>query len=116
MIPGTGHQPGILPPETQRQYLPLQYPEQEAYYSWEVPYYQPQHPPHAHHPYTQHYPNGNQFHHPYQRSRRRADPMTKMLQVGSFFMRAERMINRSQRRRDRDRMAPPAYPLPNNPQ
>jgi hypothetical protein len=40
-IPGNGHQPGILPPETQHQYPPLQYPEQEVYYGQEAPYYQP---------------------------------------------------------------------------
>ncbi|PLW29089.1 hypothetical protein PCASD_19747 [Puccinia coronata f. sp. avenae] len=50
---------------------------------------------------------------PIPEDRHRADPMTRMLQVGSFFMRAERMINRSQRPRGRGGMAPPAYLPPN---
>ncbi|PLW35587.1 hypothetical protein PCASD_18864 [Puccinia coronata f. sp. avenae] len=100
--------------EAQPPYPPLQYPEQEAYYGQDAYYYPPQPPHHAHYPYAQPYQPGNQFHHPYQRNRHRADPMTRMLQVGSFFMRAERMINRSQRRRGRGGMAPPAYLPPNN--
>ncbi|PLW27265.1 hypothetical protein PCANC_24808 [Puccinia coronata f. sp. avenae] len=107
MIPRTGHQLGTLPAEAQHQY-----PDQEAYYGQEAYYYPPQPPHQAHHPYVQSYPNGNQLHHPYQRSRCRADPMTWMLQVGNFFMRSERMINHSQRRRGRGGMAPPAYLSP----
>ncbi|PLW34141.1 hypothetical protein PCASD_11621 [Puccinia coronata f. sp. avenae] len=116
MLPITGPQPGTHQPEAQRAYPPLQYQGQEAYYGQDEYYYPPQHPPHAYNPYARPYPNGDQFNPPYPRGRRRADPMTRMLQVGSFFMRAERMINRSQRRRDRGRMAPPAYLPPNNPQ
>ncbi|PLW42074.1 hypothetical protein PCASD_11966 [Puccinia coronata f. sp. avenae] len=109
-------QPGTHQPEAQRAYPPLQYQGQEAYYDQDEYYYLPQHPPHAYNPYARPYSNGDQLHPPYPRGRRRADPMTGMLQVGSFFMRAERMINRSQRRQDRGRMAPPAYLPPNNPQ
>ncbi|PLW06709.1 hypothetical protein PCASD_25322 [Puccinia coronata f. sp. avenae] len=109
-------QPGTHQPEAQRAYPPLQYQGQEAYYGQDEYYYLPQHPLHAYNPYARPYPNGDQLHPPYPRGRRRADPMTRMLQVGSFFMRAERMINRSQRCRDRGRMAPPAYLPPNNPQ
>ncbi|PLW56903.1 hypothetical protein PCANC_01188 [Puccinia coronata f. sp. avenae] len=109
-----GHQPGTFQQEAQPPYPPLQHPEQEAYCGQDTYYYPSQPPNHVYYPYAQPYQPGNQFHHPYQRNCHQADPMTRMLQVGSFFMRAERMINRSQRRRGRGGMAPPAYLPPNN--
>ncbi|PLW57528.1 hypothetical protein PCANC_02609 [Puccinia coronata f. sp. avenae] len=120
MIPGTGRRPEIHQPAAQRPYPPPPYPEEESYYVQE--HYDPQQQ-HLHqaHPQWAPYPaNGNQASHPYPRNRRRSDPMTRMLQVGNFFMHAERVMNRMQRRRTRggrdNRMPPLAQLPPGNPQ
>ncbi|PLW04952.1 hypothetical protein PCASD_26925 [Puccinia coronata f. sp. avenae] len=119
MIPGTGPPPDTYQP-VQRAYLPPPYPEQEGYYAQEQYYHQQKPLPPAHHPYTQYPPNGSQSNPPYLRNLRRSVPMTRMLQVGNFFMCAERVMNRMQRHRNRggrnNRMAPPAQLLPGNPQ
>ncbi|PLW49951.1 hypothetical protein PCASD_01362 [Puccinia coronata f. sp. avenae] len=113
MIPGTEPQPGTFQQEAQPPYPPLQYPEQEAYYGQDAYYYPSQPPHHAHYPYAA-IPTRQPVPPPIPEEPPCADPMTRMLQVGSFFMRAERMINRSQRRRGRGGIAPPAYLPPNN--
>ncbi|PLW17120.1 hypothetical protein PCANC_14634 [Puccinia coronata f. sp. avenae] len=66
-------------------------------------------PPRGGHQYNkpqQH--SGPQYHRPYQRNRentwrRRYDPMANMMQMGTFFMRAERTLSRMQRLRYRGR-------------
>ncbi|PLW32637.1 hypothetical protein PCANC_15095 [Puccinia coronata f. sp. avenae] len=66
-------------------------------------------PPHGGHQYTeQPHLTGPQYHRPYQRNRenswrRRYDPMASMMQMGTFFMRAERTMSRMQRLRYRGR-------------
>ncbi|PLW35496.1 hypothetical protein PCASD_12713 [Puccinia coronata f. sp. avenae] len=120
IIPGTGRRPEIHQPAAQRPYPPPPYPKEESYYAQE--HYDPQQR-HVHqaHPQWAPYPaNGNQASHPYPRNRRQSDPMTWMLQVRNFFMRAERVMNRMQRRRTRGvcdtRMPPLAQLPPGNPQ
>ncbi|PLW34282.1 hypothetical protein PCANC_17692 [Puccinia coronata f. sp. avenae] len=66
-------------------------------------------PPHGGHQYTkQPHLTGPQYHRPYQRNqenswRRRYNPMASMMQMGTFFMRAERTMSRMQRLRYRGR-------------
>ncbi|PLW12076.1 hypothetical protein PCASD_23022 [Puccinia coronata f. sp. avenae] len=99
---------------------PPPYPKEESYYAQE--HYDPQQR-HLHQAYPQWAPypaNGNQASHPYPRNRCQSDPMTRMLQVGNFFMRAERVVNCMQCRRtrgDHDNRMPPLSQLPpGNPQ
>ncbi|PLW16356.1 hypothetical protein PCASD_22419 [Puccinia coronata f. sp. avenae] len=120
MIPGTGRRPEIHQPAAQRPYPPPPYPEEEGYYAQEPYDPQQQHLRHAHPQWAPYQANGDQASRPYPRNRRRIDPMTRMLQVGNFFMRAERVMNRMQRRRTRggrdNRMPPLAQLPPGNPQ
>ncbi|PLW34460.1 hypothetical protein PCASD_15181 [Puccinia coronata f. sp. avenae] len=82
---------------------PSSVPGQEAYYGQDEYYYPPQHPPHA---YT--LTRGRTQMETSSTPRTRGSSPSRShdadASVGSFFMRAERMINRSQRRRDRGRM------------
>ncbi|PLW31564.1 hypothetical protein PCASD_19103 [Puccinia coronata f. sp. avenae] len=120
MIPGTGRRPEIHQPAAQRPYPPPPYPEEEGYYAQDPYDPQQQHLRHAHPQWAPYQANGDQASRPYPRNRRRIDPMTRMLQVGNFFMRAERVMNRMQRRRTRggrnNRMPPLAQLPPGNPQ
>ncbi|PLW49327.1 hypothetical protein PCASD_02683 [Puccinia coronata f. sp. avenae] len=120
MIPGTGRWPEIHQPAAQRPYPPPPYPEEEGYYAQEPYDPQQQHLRHAHPQWAPYQANGDQASRPYPRNRRRIDPMTRMLQVGNFFMRAKQVMNRMQRRRTRggrnNRMPPLAQLPPGNPQ
>ncbi|PLW32459.1 hypothetical protein PCASD_17943 [Puccinia coronata f. sp. avenae] len=96
----------------------LPYPEQEGYYVQEQYYHQQQPLPPAHHLYAQYPPNGSQSNPPYSRNCCRSDPLTRMLQVGNFFMCAERVMNRMQHHRNRGRRKnkmPPRSASPRKP-
>ncbi|PLW31927.1 hypothetical protein PCANC_19171 [Puccinia coronata f. sp. avenae] len=116
MIPSTGRRPEIHQPAAQRPYPPPPYPEEEGYYAQEQFNPQLQHPHQAYSQYAPYPANGNQAaSHPYPRNCCRSNPMTRMLQVGNFFMRAERVMNRMQRHRTRggrDNQMPPLAQLP----
>ncbi|PLW45876.1 hypothetical protein PCASD_08620 [Puccinia coronata f. sp. avenae] len=76
----------------------LEYPQQAPY---PLPQGEPQYQDQLHH-------TGPQYHRPYQRNRenswrRRYDPMASMIQMGTFFMKAERTMSRMQRLRYRGR-------------
>ncbi|PLW32170.1 hypothetical protein PCANC_19929 [Puccinia coronata f. sp. avenae] len=88
----------------------------QEYYANQLPQHPPNYPPQAQllppqggHQFTeQPHLTGPQYQRPYQRNRenswhRRHDPMASMMQMGTFFMRAERTMSRMQRLRYRGR-------------